>query len=307
MASEFSPLHEAEADDKGQINFSEGELKSIPVPPQTDEEMCIRRSEILDFGDEGFLLHNVLSSTECQHFISEGEKAGFEKIHGARNNYRSNLRITFDSALLSDLLWKRIRPWLSDIIIDGEPTSLHVHGVKFLMQGHWQPLGLNSVWRLCRYTPGGHFAPHFDGHFVRSSQERSLQTFMLYINGDFEGGSTNFIDEHQTLYQDEEGKYCAEEKNILCRLQPEPGLAIIFNHHRLHEGQKLKTGVKYILRTDIMFRNITQASRSDSEEKALQLVQEAERKEASGECMEAAELYRKAFKLSPELAAAYGN
>ena len=48
--------------------------------------------------------------------------------------------------------------------------------------------------------PGGHFAPHFDGYFARSTQERSLQTIMLYLNGDFEGGSTNFVDEKQTLF-----------------------------------------------------------------------------------------------------------
>jgi hypothetical protein len=56
------------------------------------------------------------------------------------------------------------------------------------------------VFRLCRYRAGGHFAPHFDGYFVENSRERSLQTFMLYLNGDFEGGSTNFVDENQTLH-----------------------------------------------------------------------------------------------------------
>ena len=40
-----------------------------------------------------------------------------------------------------------------------------------------------------------------------------------------------------------------------------------------------RNGVKYILRTDIMFQNTAQRNRSPNEEKALQLVQEAERKE----------------------------
>ena len=59
---------------------------------------------------------------------------------------------------------------------------------------------LLQAFRLCRYMPGGHFAPHFDGYFARSTQERSLQTFMLYLNGDFQGGSTNFVNEKQTLF-----------------------------------------------------------------------------------------------------------
>ena len=58
-----------------------------------------------------------------------------------------------------------------------------------------------QVFRLCRYHPGGHFAPHFDGHFVESSEVRSMKTLMIYLNGDFTGGSTNFVDEQQTLYK----------------------------------------------------------------------------------------------------------
>ncbi|KAL8566114.1 hypothetical protein ACOMHN_051840 [Nucella lapillus] len=306
----FSPQHEAEADDTGEITLAVNELKLINVP--SEQEMAAasltpKRTEILDFGDQGFLLQEIFSAQECKLFINEGERVGFEKIAGANDNYRSSQRITFESVPLADALWRRLRPWLSDITIDGDHRRQHIHGIQFLLQGRWTPLGLNPMFRLCKYFPGGHFAPHFDGFFVRSSQERSLQTFMLYLNGDFDGGSTNFVDEKQRLHKDVDGKYCAEEENILCHIQPEPGLAIVFNHQRLHEGQKLSSGVKYMLRTDIMFRNASQNARTADEEKALELVQEAERKEAAGECLEAASLYRRAFKLSEEVAAAYGN
>ena len=56
------------------------------------------------------------------------------------------------------------------------------------------------MFRLCRYYPGGHFAPHFDGHFVKNSRERSMKTFMLYLNGGFGGATTNFVNEDQQLY-----------------------------------------------------------------------------------------------------------
>lgn len=62
-------------------------------------------------------------------------------------------------------------------------------------------LNVVKVFRLARYKEGGHFAPHNDGFFVRSATERSLQTFMVYLNGDFLGGSTNFIDTSQKLYK----------------------------------------------------------------------------------------------------------
>ncbi|XP_076442848.1 uncharacterized protein LOC143281518 [Babylonia areolata] len=310
METTFTPQHEAEADETGKLSLSLNEFRQINMPAEQEMDaanISPSRTEILDFGDQGFLLHEILSAQECKHFINEGERAGFGKIEGSSENYRSSQRITFENEALAGMLWKRLRPWLSNITIDGDHQKQHIHGIQFLLQGTWTPAGLNPMFRLCRYMPGGHFAPHFDGHFVKSSQERSLQTFMLYLNGDFEGGSTNFVDERQRLFMDSEGKYCAEEKNVLCGIEPEPGLAIVFNHHRLHEGQKLVSGVKYILRTDIMFCNVSQKSRSTEEEKALQLVQEAERKEAAGQCLEAADMYRRAFKLSPEVAAAYGN
>ena len=56
------------------------------------------------------------------------------------------------------------------------------------------------MFRLMRYKPGGHFAPHFDGHFVETATFRSMKTFLLYLNDDFDGGSTNIIDEKQMLY-----------------------------------------------------------------------------------------------------------
>ena len=56
------------------------------------------------------------------------------------------------------------------------------------------------MFRICRYQPGGHFAPHFDGHFVEAANKRSMMTLMVYLNGDIEGGTTNFVDENQTLY-----------------------------------------------------------------------------------------------------------
>ena len=56
-----------------------------------------------------------------------------------------------------------------------------------------------------------------------------------------------------------------------------------------------------------MYKNTSGKVHTEKEEKALQLLQEAERKEGSGECMEAAELYRKAFKMSPQVAEAFGS
>ncbi|XP_053376226.1 uncharacterized protein LOC123532923 [Mercenaria mercenaria] len=158
------------------------------------------------------------------------------------------------------------------------------------------------IFRLCRYFPEGHFSPHFDGHYDASPSERSLKTFMLYLNGGFSGGATNFVDESQTLYKDvETGKYCAEEKNIICSVQPEAGLGILFNHHRLHEGAQLLSPQKFLFCLNVYLRVSRMQKLNEKNAKALKLLQQVETLENGGECMKAAELYRRAFKLAPEL------
>ena len=89
--------------------------------------------------------------------------------------------------------------------------------------------------RCYRYAPGQFFAPHFDGSFVRGPAERSLLTLMVYLNEPPEGGETHFVDAEVTV-------------------KPRAGLALLFDHHLLHESRTLRAGLKYAVRSDVMFR-----------------------------------------------------
>lgn len=305
MSTEYIPGIEA-GTESGKICNDTQQSYKLEIKHDTGySRKEVKRTEILDFGKEGFLLYKLLTGTECTCIIDEGEKIGFGQIHGAQDNYRSAQRISIESESLADLLWDRIHPYLEELDISSDPHSHHIHGIPCVVEGKWVPAGLNKLFRLCRYHPGGHFAPHFDGFYEEDSKHRSMKTLMVYLNGDFTGGSTNFVDESQTLHMDETGKYCAEEKNILCKIQPEAGMAIIFNHHRLHEGQKLGDNKKYILRTDIMYKKVSEDKIDDKEEKALALIKQAEQLEALGECEKAAMVLRKAFKLSPTIEESY--
>jgi len=55
------------------------------------------------------------------------------------------LRITLKSQSLADALWTRIKDHVKDIVIDGDPHQLHVHGPPMIMKGTWKPIGLNNV------------------------------------------------------------------------------------------------------------------------------------------------------------------
>jgi len=156
-------------------------------------------------------------------------------------------------------------------------------------------------WRFCKYTPGGHFGPHYDGPYIVNDNERSLQTLNLYLNGDFSGGSTNFVKESQSMLPGTNGKFYADQENITLRIVPEIGLALLFNHHMLHEGQALESNVKYLMRSDIMYRRKDPPVMGTKEIQGMELLKQAQQKEQEKSFDEAAQLYRRAYRLWPPL------
>ena len=56
---------------------------------------------------------------------------------------------------------------------------------------------------------------------------------MIYLNDDYEGGETKFN---------------------MTSVKGRKGMALVFLHSLPHEGAEVKSGIKYVLRTDIMYR-----------------------------------------------------
>lgn len=133
-----------------------------------------------------------------------------------RDDLRNNRRITVDDQDLGQKLYKRSQPHLPKLL----------SGMRLC--------GINERFRYYLYEPGEYFRLHRDGYFRRSDQERSLLTFMVYLNGDFEGGETAFPELNDSV-------------------TPAPGLAVFFQHRALHESTVLRSGTKYVLRSDIMY------------------------------------------------------
>ena len=98
---------------------------------------------------------------------------------------------------------------------------------------------------LCRYEKGERFDGHYDGCFPRNHNERSFITLQVYLNQDFTGGTTRFWDPRLPR-----GVYDAV---------PETGMAIFFFHEGwLHSGTEVKAKRKYVIRSDVMFRRVSQ-------------------------------------------------
>ena len=200
-----------------------------------------------------WLIHNALTEEECAEYIKRTEKIGYDEAKTFQHMYRNrdNDRCMVDDKELAGKIYKR----LVKVIPDQMPKG-------------WKKYGLNERWRFCRYEKGQHFGAHVDGDFARSYTERSFLTLMFYlnsskqvdpINGQFNGGSTRFfkMSYYNTLYRGSNNNTNIESKDIEFAIKPEAGLAVMFmqgvNGRLLHDGEEVTDGLKYIMRTDIMY------------------------------------------------------
>jgi len=81
-----------------------------------------------------------------------------------------------------------------------------------------------------------------DGSYRRDNGDRTYLTIQLYLNEGFKGGSTTFL------------KRAEKSDKGDVEVVPKTGSILIFQHDLYHEGSLLKEGVKYTVRTDILFR-----------------------------------------------------
>ena len=99
---------------------------------------------------------------------------------------------------------------------------------------------------------GQRFGIHCDAVFQRSLSEKSFYTVNIYLNSgktEFEGGRTCFYN----LKQKGRGY------DMTVGVQATPGLALMFNQYPeqiYHDGEKVESGVKYLMRTDVMYRKV---------------------------------------------------
>jgi hypothetical protein len=177
-----------------------------------------------------FTIEHFLSEAECTALIADSERRGYEEAaintaHGQQivKSVRNNDRILFDDPALAARWWALAASFF--------PPAF----------GRWQACGLNERFRFYRYRPGQKFAAHRDGSYQRHADEMSWMTFMVYLNDGFEGGRTRF-------------DLVGEAAPVV--IEPAPGRALAFIHDRQHEGEELIAGVKYVLRTDVMYRRM---------------------------------------------------
>jgi predicted 2-oxoglutarate/Fe(II)-dependent dioxygenase YbiX len=178
--------------------------------------------EIERLGAGVFVIHDFLNPEECVQYIQESENIGFSEAvitteDGERifKDARNNDRIVYDNPELAHKFFQRSIALLPPSI-DG--WSLH---------------SFNERFRFYRYQNEQFFKLHMDGTFRRHDSEESFLTFLIYLNDDFVGGHTDFVWES---------------------VKPKAGSVLVFPHRLMHQGSIVTSGVKYVLRTDVLYR-----------------------------------------------------
>lgn len=167
-------------------------------------------------------INNFLSKEECNDLISLSESIGFMEAEvslesGAKmmKGIRNNYRIIHTDTELAFKLWNKLKENCPAEIDDS------------------YAIGLNEKFRFYKYEFDQRFKRHIDGRFKRNETEESRVTFMIYLNEEFEGGETTFDD---------------------VTIIPRTGSALCFIHELKHEGCAVKNGIKYALRSDVMYK-----------------------------------------------------
>lgn len=171
-----------------------------------------------------FTINDFFSPDECATLIRKSEQIGYEEatvdVGGGQQRMikgvRNNERVLYKDELYAGLIWDRLKTFAPE----GKAGEV--------------ACGLNELFRFYKYSPGQRFKMHKDGAFKRDPYEASQYTFMIYLNDEYTGGETIFSS----------GEV----------IRPQTGAALVFHHPLRHEGALLTDGVKYVLRTDIMYR-----------------------------------------------------
>jgi hypothetical protein len=170
-----------------------------------------------------FVIESFLSAVECNELIDQAEKVGFETADVQTSdtkrqlltNIRNNERVNYESDNVAIKWWSRL-------------SSL-----PFPKFEDYTATGLSPYFRFYKYVPGQKFNMHKDGRQTVAGKT-TYYTFLVYLNEACKGGDTKFRVDNLSI-------------------APKTGKALLFQHDLWHQGVEVEDGVKYVLRTDVLY------------------------------------------------------
>ncbi|MFG6486128.1 prolyl hydroxylase family protein [Roseateles sp. BYS78W] len=175
---------------------------------------------IIQHSERAFSVPGLVTPDECGELIALAERSGFDAAsvrteagQQAMPRVRNNERTIVDESAWPARLWQRLK------------------GIELPLVDGQSAVGLPRSLRFYKYLPGQRFKMHKDGPW-REDELVSQLTLLVYLNDGFGGGCTDF-------------------RSFV--VQPEAGSALLFLHDTWHEGAAVTDGVKYVLRSDVLY------------------------------------------------------
>jgi len=237
-------------------------LKSTPpdTNPVTVQRIDFSMTPLPEYAPHyATVLDNVLSASECTELLRlamQGAPKGkwepaMVNVGNGREVLASEIRlcerIIWDHPEVVERIWARclLAPGIKEELghISGQLEGSRTANKAF----EWRFSRLNERMRFLKYGAGQYFKRHCDGSYAtQSGEEVSFYTLHLYLSdslsngGDVDGGATTFHSNDMTRSFD---------------VVPKMGRVLIFQHAKLvHSGQEVQSGIKYTMRTDLMYR-----------------------------------------------------
>ncbi|MGK3760948.1 MAG: hypothetical protein ACI8RD_013266, partial [Bacillariaceae sp.] len=155
--------------------------------------------------------------------------------------------------------------------------------------------GINRRWRFFRYGQGCVYRPHIDGSWPdsrltkikvkkdnnnnntatttgndtsyeykyevdKTGNTRSYLTFLIYLNDNFDGGETKFYYPVSTTTSTNNDNDNEKTSLVARGVIPKRGSVLVFPQGNtaslLHEGSAVTKGIKYVIRTDVLYQHI---------------------------------------------------
>jgi hypothetical protein len=146
--------------------------------------------------------------------------------------YRDNHRIAVASAAFADMLWQR---------------TGFCHVCASLEHEGCHAIGLNDNIRLYWYMAGQKFGRLVDDSVQLPGGRRTAYTLLVYLSGG--GSKADRLVGGETVF-------CGDRGHKVHGVKPTCGKALLHLHGDVcleHEGTEVRSGCKYVLRSDVVF------------------------------------------------------
>lgn len=227
---------------------------NVQQPPQFPS-VSPKESLIVDdfVPDKILLIQDAFDESECKQFIKFMEELPLELTPAPKKGeaVRVNYRINIQSPSFAEALFSVFSPHLPNFPLPESRVPRKANSKPDGSAIAARPAhSFNSNIRMYKYTEGQHFGSHYDDSVTDpETGTHSEWTLLIYLSGKEDG-----VVGGETIFYPGEGKKKDKELPIVPELRR--GMALLHRHGYecfRHEGALVQKGVKYVLRSDVMF------------------------------------------------------